>query len=228
MIYSTLLEVFTQKNLGKAGRKSADLCTEKFLEFQTRSVAKMAAKDESYNGNLGGLGLGQVDGDHDCDDDEEDQSSSFSVQDKLVQQSNAVLEEWNECLEHLGKLWNVAHRISQVMEDALAENMGAGSRNDTFRYKIHALGKMVNIVEEVLENISDLEENDIREEKTKKICNFHNRGFCKKGKKCNFEHPEENYDLLKDGEVKCKTKECKKRYLASVSGTNTKRIQKGG
>ena len=96
----------------------------------------------------------------------------------------------------------------------MAVNVGAGRRNETFRMKIQELGKMVKIVVEVLEKISDLEENDIREEKIMKRCNFHNRGFCKKGNKCNFEHPEENCDFLEDGDgdVKCKNKECKKRH----------------
>ena len=87
--------------------------------------------------------------------------------------------------------------------------MGLGSRNETYRGKIDELGKMVNIVEEVLKKISDLEENNIR-----KRCNFHNRGFCKKSKKCNFEHPGEICDLLEDGDgdVKCKNKECGKRH----------------
>ena len=77
---------------------------ENFRDIQTISFAKMAAKDGSFIMDLGGHGLGQDDGNDGVDNDEEVQSSSISVEEKLFQQSGEVHEEWNDCLDHLGKM----------------------------------------------------------------------------------------------------------------------------
>ena len=188
-------------------KKAVPSWKENHSRFQTRCFAKMAARHiVDYGG-----GIEQEDGEHGGGDDEEESNQSVSVEEGLVQQSDEIINEWNDCLEHMGKLGKVAEKITRVMREALAENVG---EKEMFGGKLWELGKLVKCVKEFEEYNTKLEQvEEIKGEKIKKMCNFNNRGYCKKGVMCPFKHPEEICDSSEDERVKCLNKECQKRPL---------------
>ena len=159
------------------------------------------------NGDFEGPGLGQDDGDHGDGEVDDEEDGSFSMVQRLIQQSEDVAREWDDCLGHLVKLGEVAGKMTRIMGEALGENIGEDSRKEILQREIYKLKKMVKFVEEVVEENSEFEENDGTKEE-KKRCNFYNRGYCKKGSLCPYRHPEENCDII----LNCKDKECKKRH----------------
>ena len=192
--------------------KSAD-CLRNLARFQARSLAKMAtiAGKESYAGVLGGLVFGPGDGNEDIGDEDDEEEGGLG--NKLVQQSDEVISEWNDCCEHMVKLGEVSRKISRVLGDALVENIQEEDLSEIFKKKIDELGNIIKVVEELLENTSELKENsNIEKEKINKRCNFHNRGYCRKGMQCPFKHPEEVCDSLLGGSTSCNDKQCDKRH----------------
>ena len=154
-------------------KKAVPSWKENHSRFQTRSFTKMAARDiVDYGG-----GIEQEDGEHGGGDDEEERNQPVSVGERLVQQSDEIINEWNDCLEHMGKLGKVAEKITRVMREALAENVG---EKEMFGGKLWELGKLVKCVKEFDEYNTELEQvEEIKGEKNKKRCNFNNRGYRK-------------------------------------------------
>jgi hypothetical protein len=126
-----------------------------------------------------------------------------------------IIDEFFKCWDYLGHLGKIAKNASYMMEGTM-EGTNKG-------LNIEGIGKVgflagnsieksqVDFIATLVEKIM-IDYKRAQEPKVNIRCNFFNRGFCQKGRHCDFEHPVKVCEEYKR-EGECSRRHCKDRHL---------------
>ena len=136
----------------------------------------------------------------------------------ILRDYNSIMAEFSMCMKSLVDIgMDAGELLNSKLEEEL--NMEVDKGLD----KEQNIQKMKEQLQWVIEIAEKLQQISKRDSKVKK-CNFYNRGFCKKGFSCGFDHSEsKNCETFSELGV-CYDKKCNKRhpytckYLKTVSG----------
>ena len=148
---------------------------------------------------------------------------------------SGIISEFSRCLgylEHIGKVAKDSLQLMDSMEGTMSgkimgsmEGAKRGFNTDSMEGTMggHSMyivegtrdwsseKSQMNFVASLVEKVMEDYRKEI-EPKVKKKCNFYNRGFCRQGILCEFEHPVDICDqYLKEGE--CSQKHCNGRHI---------------
>ena len=138
-----------------------------------------------------------------------------------VTEYEGIVDEFSKCWGYLDHLGKVAKNASFFMEGTMEDHSMVGDKEGlSVEGTMGRVGftagntiekSQVEFIATFVEKIM-IEYNKAQEPKVKIRCNFYNRGFCRKGSTCDFEHPVklcEQYKL----EGECTRSICKDRHI---------------
>ena len=134
-----------------------------------------------------------------------------------------IIDEFSKCWGYLDHLGKVAKDASYFMEGTMKEHSMEGTKEgytmEGTKGSVGFLaGNSIEIEKSKIDFIATLVEkimNDYNKALEPKVgirCNFYNRGFCRKGSTCDFEHPTKMCEqYTKEGD--CSRRHCNDRHI---------------